>query len=146
MEGRATEGGHGASFRFVFRVRYADTDQMGVAYYGNYLRWFEVGRAEMLRWLGMSYRDVERGGVRLPVVDVRCRYRRPARYDDLLAVETAVSRLGRASVRFEYRVVRVEDGDELARGMTEHCFLDPEGRPVRPPSFLVELLERAPRA
>jgi acyl-CoA thioester hydrolase len=133
-------------FRFEFRVRYADTDQMGVAYYGNYLRWFEVGRAEMLRSLGMSYREVEESGVRLPVVEVCCRYVRPARYDDLLAVETVVRHLGRASVRFEYQVVRAEDGEELARGMTEHCFLDPAGRPIRPPAFLARMLERAPGA
>jgi acyl-CoA thioester hydrolase len=133
-------------FRFVLRVRYADTDQMGMAYYGTYLRWFEVGRAEMLRFLGVSYREVEEAGIRLPVVEARCRYVRPARYDDLLAIETALAHLGRASVRFEYCVRREPDGELLARGMTEHCFLDPTGKPVRPPAFLAGMLERAPRA
>jgi acyl-CoA thioester hydrolase len=132
--------------RFPFRVRYGDTDQMGMAYYGNYLRWFEVGRAEMMRALGTSYRAVEESGIRLPVVEARCRYLKPARYDDLLAVETGIAELGRASVRFAYRIVHEESGTLLAWGTTEHCFLDPAGRPVRPPAAFADLLARAPRA
>jgi acyl-CoA thioester hydrolase len=133
-------------FRFVVRVRYADTDQMGMAYYGNYLRWFEVGRTEMLRARGMSYREVEAAGFRLPVLEARCTYLKPARYDDELAIETALAELGRASMRFEYRVVRVADDELLARGMTKHCFLDEAGRPVRPPEFFAALLERDAQA
>ncbi len=133
-------------FRYLLRVRYADTDQMGVAYHGNYLRWFEVGRAELLRSLGMSYREVEEAGIRLPVVEACCRYRKPARYDDLLAIETTVARLERASVRFEYRVVRALDAELLASGTTEHCFVDAAGRPTRPPATVIDLLSRAPRA
>lgn len=140
----APEGG--GPFRFVLRVRYADTDQMGFAYYGNYLRWFEVGRAELMRSLGMSYRDVEAAGIRLPVVEARCRYLKPARYDDLLAVETVVEHVGRASVRFAYRVLREDGGAVLARGTTEHCFLDADGKPVRPPEFFAALLARASRS
>jgi acyl-CoA thioester hydrolase len=132
-------------FRYAFRVRYADTDQMGMAYYGNYLRWFEVGRAELLRSYGMSYREVEEAGVRLPVLEARCRYLRPARYDDLLVVEVVVAGQGRASVQFAYRIVRESDAELLATGMTKHCFIDPAGRPVRPPTFLSSLLSRAPR-
>jgi acyl-CoA thioester hydrolase len=135
----------GSASRFVVRVRYADTDQMGMAYHGNYMRWFEVGRTEMLRARGMSSREVEQAGFRMPVLEVRCRYLKPARYDDELAIETALAELGRASLRFEYRVVRQVDGELLARGMTKHCFLDPAGRPVRPPGFFAELLERVPR-
>jgi acyl-CoA thioester hydrolase len=134
------------SFHFLLRVRYAETDQMGMVYYGNYLRWFEVGRAELMRSLGMSYREVEEAGIRLPVVEARCRYLRPARYDDLLAVQTAVAKLGRASVCFEYRVAREPDGELLARGTTEHCFVDRAGKPMRPPPALADLLARAPRA
>jgi acyl-CoA thioester hydrolase len=130
-------------FRFVVRVRYADTDQMGMAYHANYLRWFEVGRTEMLRALGMSYREVEEAGIRMPVLEARCRYLKPARYDDELAIVTTLADLGRASLCFEYRVVREADGELLARGRTEHCFLDPAGRPVRPPAFFAELLARA---
>ena len=133
--------------RFTLRVRYADTDRMGFAYYAHYLRWFEIGRAELIRSRGMSYREVEERGVSLPVVEARCRYVRPARYDDLLAIETGVATLGRASVRFGYRIVRFEDeAGPLAWGTTEHCFLDRDGRPTRPPAELLALLEAAPRA
>jgi acyl-CoA thioester hydrolase len=137
-----SEPAAGRASRFVVRVRYADTDQMGFVYYGNYLRWFEIGRTEMLRGLGMSYREVEAAGIRLPVLEARCRYLKPARYDDRVAIETVLTGLGRASMRFAYRVLREPDDELLARGETEHCFLDAKGRPVRPPAFFVELLER----
>jgi acyl-CoA thioester hydrolase len=130
--------------RFSLRVRYGDTDQMGVAYYGNYLRWFEIGRAEMMRALGRSYREIEADGVRLPVVEAWCRYLKPARYDDEILIETGVSKRARASVRFAYRIVRAADGELLAVGGTEHCFLDPADRPVRAPEPLAALLARAP--
>ena len=132
--------------RFPIRVRDGDTDQMGFAYYAHYLRWFEIGRAEMLRSLGTSYHAVEQGGVWLPVLEARCRYHKPARYDDQVVIETGVIELRRASVRFGYRVVREADGTLLAEGTTEHPFTDPAGRPMRPPPFLTELLARAPRA
>jgi acyl-CoA thioester hydrolase len=132
--------------RFAIRVRYGDTDQMGFAYYGNYLRWFEIGRAEMLRSLGRTYRDIERAGVWLPVLEARCRYLRPARYDDSVIIETGVRTLGRASVRFGYRIVREETGELLAHGETEHCFMAPGEKPVRPPAELAKLLSEAPRA
>ena len=131
--------------RFTIRVRYADTDQMGFAYYGNYLRWFEVGRAELLRSLGRSYREIEDQGVRLPVLAAHCRYLRPARYDDLLAVETGVLVLGRAQVRFGYRIILSETGERLAFGWTEHCFMGHDGRPRRPTPELAGLLKAAPR-
>ena len=132
--------------RFALRVRYGDTDQMGMAYYGNYLRWFEVGRAELMRSLGLSYRKIEESGIRLPVVEARCHYLKPARYDDLVVIETGVERLARASVRFGYRVVNDETGELLALGSTEHCFLGEAGRPVRAPEAIAALLARAPRA
>ncbi len=129
--------------RYEIRVRYGDTDQMGFAYYANYLRWFEIGRAEMMRSLGTSYREIEAMGMALPVVEACCRYLKPARYDDLVAVETAVARLGRASVRFAYRVVRESDRELLASGHTEHCFLGRDGRATRAPVALLGLLEQA---
>ena len=132
--------------RFPIRVRYGDTDQMGFAYYAHYLRWFEIGRAEMLRALGESYRSVEERGTSLPVVEADCRYLKPARYDDLIAIETGVDRLSRASVRFAYRVVREADGELLATGHTEHCFLGRDGKPGRPGPVLAAMLERAPKA
>jgi len=135
----------GRLHRFIVRVRYADTDQMGMVYYGNYMRWFEIGRAEMLRSLGKSYRAVETDGIRLPVVEARCRYLQPARYDDNVAIETGVQSLGRASVIFGYRIVREADGVLLAHGSTEHCFLDDAGKPARAPADLAALLDAAPR-
>jgi len=131
--------------RFALRVRYADVDQMGWAYYGNYLRWFEVGRAEMLRSLGRSYREVEdQDGVLLPVLDARCRYFRGARYDEEVTIETGVLDQDRATLRFGYRVLGA-DGARCALGYTEHCAVTQDGRPVRPPPQLAELLARAPR-
>jgi len=130
--------------QFTLRVRYGDTDKMGFAYYANYLRWFEVGRAELMRELGHSYREVEEGGIYLPVVEAHCRYHRPARYDDELAIQTGVAHLGRATVRFGYRVVRTSDGALIAEGGTEHCFLDESGRPVRIPERLSQVLAQAP--
>ena len=132
--------------RFPLRVRYGDTDRMGFAYYANYLRWFEIGRAEMLRALGVSYRSVEEDGTSLPVMEAHCRYLKPARYDDLIIIETGVLKLRRAAVRFAYRVVREADDELLAFGHTEHCFLGRDGKPGRPSPALVELLGKAPVA
>ena len=131
--------------QFALRVRYGDTDQMGWAYYGNYLRWFEIGRTEMLRSLGRSYHSIEQQeGVLLPVLDARVRYLRGARYDELVTIESGVLDISRASLRFGYRIAG-EDGATCAIGHTEHCCTTREPRPVRPPHALVTLLEAAPR-
>lgn len=131
--------------RFEIRVRYGDTDQMGWVYYGNYLRWFEIGRAEMLRALGRSYRDVEvELGVLMPVLEARCRYFRGARYDERVTIETGLLDHGRATMRFGYRV-RGEDGAPCAVGLTGHCFTSPDAKLVRPPGVLRDLLGIAPR-
>lgn len=131
--------------RFELRVRYGDTDPMGWVYYGNYLRWFEIGRAEMMRSFGRSYRQVEdEDGVLLPVLDARCRYFRGARYDELVTIETGVLDVGRASLRFGYRVLG-QDGARCAVGYTEHCTTDRTARPVRPPASVTRLLALAPR-
>ena len=133
--------------RYTLRVRYADTDQMGWAYYGEYFRWFEIGRAEMLRALGVSYREVEeRIGMLLPVRDARCHYLKGAPYDEALVIETGVMHRSRAGVTFAYRVVGEAGGGLHAIGRTVHFFMDRSGRPVRPAPELDELLERAPRA
>jgi acyl-CoA thioester hydrolase len=121
------------------RVRYADSDQMGVAYHANYLVWFEVGRTEWLRSRGYAYRAIESHGVFLPVTEASCRYLAPCRYDDLLSVVTRVGRLGRTVVRFDYRVLK-EDGTLAATGHTEHCFLSHDGRPVRAPREIHAIL------
>ena len=100
----------------------------------------------MLRSLGRTYREVEQGGVCLPVVEANCRYHEGARYDDLIVIETAVLELRRASVAFSYRVRRALDGALLASGSTRHCFLGRDGKPGRAPDDLRRLMERAPRA
>ncbi len=123
------------------RVIYGDTDQMGVVYYANYLRWFEAGRNEYLRAQGARYRDLERDtGLMLPVVEATVRYRHPARYDDLVRVETRVTEIRRASVRFGYRVVREEDERLLAEGHTIHACIDGDHKPVRLPDSYKALL------
>ena len=122
------------------RVIYGDTDQMGVVYYANYLRYFEAGRNEFIRAKGLRYRDFEeRHRLALPVVEVAVRFRTPARYDDLLAVETSLVEVRRASARFDYRLVR-EDGELLATGHTLHACVDLEGRVQRMPRDLLDRL------
>lgn len=130
--------------RYELRVRYADVDPMGWVYYGRYLTFFEIGRAEMLRSLGRSYAQVEaEDGVLLPVLEARCRYVRGARYDELIAIETGVLQRGRATMRFGYHLLGA-DGASLALGFTEHCMVDRTGRPMRPPAALASLLATAP--
>ena len=115
------------------RVRYAETDKMGVVYYANYFVWFEVARAELLRSLGWSYRDMEQAGVALPVIEARCAYHRSARYDDELDVRTEGRMLSPVRMQFDYEVVRREDAAVAASGTTVHAAVDERGRPCRLP-------------
>lgn len=112
-----------------YRVIYGDTDQMGVAYYANYLKWFEIGRTELLRQTGLPYSSIEEKGLRFPVIEVSCRYYRPSRYDDVIAIETTLTSLGRATLTFSYRLLREDKGDEvlIASGWTKHACVDEEG-------------------
>jgi acyl-CoA thioester hydrolase len=129
--------------RTEIRVIYGDTDQMGVVYYANYLRYFEAGRNEFIRAHGLRYRDFEgQFGMVLPVAEATVRYRNPARYDDLVWVETSLAELGGASVRFGYRLVR-DDGALLATGSTLHACLDNDGRVKRLPATLLRSLQGA---
>ena len=124
------------------RVRYAETDGMGVVYYGNYLTWFEVGRTDLLRQLGRSYREIEESErIHLPVVEAHCRYHKPARYDDLVDILTRASRPTRASLQFDYELSRAEDGVLLASGSTLHVAVDRQGKPCRLPRELRGLFE-----
>jgi acyl-CoA thioester hydrolase len=121
------------------RVIYGDTDQMGVVYYGNYLRFFEAARSDFLREKGARWRDVEsRHGVYLPVIEAKVNYKRPAFYDDMLVIETALAELGRASLRFEYKVLRGDD--LLATGHTVHACVDKQGDIREFPAALSERL------
>ncbi len=122
------------------RVIYGDTDQMGVAYYANFLRWFEVGRNEYLRALGYPYTRLEEQGIVLPVVEVGCRYLRPAVYDDLLHIESRIEELGRVRVRFAYRIARASTDETLATGFTVHGSLGRQGAPSRLPEHFLHAL------
>ena len=122
------------------RVRYAETDRMGVVYYANYLVWFEVGRTEWLRTTGWSYREMEQDGVGLPVIEVHCDYLQPARYDDEIEIRTRATALTAVRVRFDYEVVRVSDETMTAMGHTVHAAVDPSGRPCRLPARVREML------
>jgi acyl-CoA thioester hydrolase len=122
------------------RVRYAETDQMGVAWHGHYLAWFEVGRTDLLRRQGVTYRELEEGGLRLPVIDARLSYVRPALYDDLLEIRTTVSEIRGARVRFEYEVHRQGTEGPQDTGATENAAVDGRGRPRRIPDGVKKLL------
>lgn len=118
------------------RVTYAETDAMGIVYYAHYLRWFEIGRTEFMRSLGIAYKEMEAQGTFLPVSEVFCKYHGSARYDDVLIIETSVDFLKRASLQFAYRILRKADGTELVTGSTLHAFVDQEGKIVKVPPTL----------
>jgi acyl-CoA thioester hydrolase len=121
------------------RVLYGDTDAMGQAYYGNYLKWYEVGRAEWFRCCGTSYKEVEGKGVFLPVVEAYCCYKKPAYYDDILTISTTFEFAGPARLRFNYEI---SHGDELlATGFTVHVCVNGERKVLRPPAYLKALLK-----
>jgi acyl-CoA thioester hydrolase len=127
--------------RYEYQIIFGDTDQMGVVYYANYLRFFEGARASYWRALGRSYKDLEQAQVAMPVIEAHCTYRRPALYEDLIAVETEVTELRGASLRFGYRVWR--GSDLLAEGYTRHAVIGPTGRPRALPDFMRELVAPA---
>jgi acyl-CoA thioester hydrolase len=131
------------SHRTSCRVIYADTDNMGQAYYGNYFRWFEIGRSEMFRALGLSYHAVEERGIFLPVSEAYCKYTRPAKYDDLLVIETSLDTAIKAGIKFDYKIYS-EDGKRiLARGYTKHPCVNAAGKVVRPPDFIRKIIAKA---
>lgn len=129
-----------ASVEVRVRVIYGDTDQMGVVYYANYFRYFELSRSEYFRARGGSYVDVEKRGLMLPVVDASCSYRAPARYDDMLVVTAAITRMKRASIEFSYEVRKNADPAILCTGKTLHACINREGRPTALPDDVVKLL------
>lgn len=126
------------------RVSYGETDTMGYLYYAEYLHLFERSRSELIRAQGVSYAEVERRGILLPVREASCRYRRPARYDDLVHVRAQISHVGRASLVFVYAVLDETCKHLLAEGMTEHACADCHGRPVRMPAWFGALCRGEP--
>ena len=113
---------------------------MGVAYHANYFMWFEVGRSELLRSLGQTYRSLETAGRYLPVIEARCEFREPAKYDDLLSIVTAGSLVSRVRIRFHYDVFRQADKLHLAAGQTVHASIDTSGKPARLPQGIQAVL------
>ena len=126
-----------------YRVIYGDTDQMGVVYYANYLRWFETGRSEFLRQIGLPYSMIEQQGFNFPVVEVTCRYAQSARYDDVVRIETQLTEVGRAALSFNYRIRRESDDCILATGLTRHASIDNSGRITRIPQTLLDAIKAA---
>ncbi|RMG59513.1 MAG: acyl-CoA thioesterase [Deltaproteobacteria bacterium] len=125
------------------RVIFGDTDAMGIVYYGNYFRYFEIGRVELLRKAGIRYRDLTDRGIHLPVIESWCRYISPARYDDELSIFAGIEEVRGARLKFRYLISR--DGEKLAEGYTEHAFTNAEGRPVKPPAEVKEKLQEISR-
>lgn len=121
------------------RVRYAETDKMGVVYHSNYLVWFEIGRTDWLRDTGWTYRSMEEEGIQLPVIEAHCEYRQGARYDDEIEIRTRAKKLSPVRVQFEYEAARRADGVMLATGYTVHATIDRSGRPVRMPDRVKDL-------
>ena len=141
MEWRESPPETGTTSTTQVRVLYVDTDRMGVVYHGTYFRWFETSRASFMRRRGAPYADIEKGGLYLPIIEAHAEYIKPARYDELLDVETWISSLGRAQLAFAYCISR--DDDVLVRGYTRHAAVDRKGRPTRLPKDIVQALSRS---
>lgn len=122
------------------RVRYGETDQMGVVYHGNYAQYFEVGRVEWLRKFGVSYKEMEESGIMLPVISLSIKYKKPARYDDLIKVKTRLLKMPSATIEFNYEIVN-ENNEILIKGNTSLAFIDiHKNRPTRCPQYILDQL------
>lgn len=130
------------SYKVEYRVIYGDTDPMGVAYYANYLRWFEIGRTELLRSWQMPYSQLESQGIWLPVSEVQCKYKTPAKYDELLIIESTLDPEFKGGLKIDYRITSADHKTVHATGYTRHAFLNQQGRVTRPPKFMRELIEK----
>ncbi|HXG88253.1 MAG TPA: thioesterase family protein [Vicinamibacterales bacterium] len=121
------------------RVRYAETDKMGIVYYAHYLVWFEIGRTEWLRDTGWTYRAMEQDGLGLPVIEAQCAYKTSARYDDEIEIRTAARMVSAVRLAFDYQLVRTADAVTIATGSTVHATVDLTGRPLRLPARVKDL-------
>ena len=128
------------------RVIYGDTDNMGQAYYGNYFRWFEIGRNEMFRSLGLTYKSVEERGIYLPVAEAHCKYSVAAQYDDVLIIETALDTHIKGAIKFDYKIYNHIDHTLIATGYTKHACLNGDGKVVRPPDFIKNAIKKIRQA
>ena len=130
-------------FSVDVRVIYADTDQMGVVYYANYFRWLEIARTEFFRSQGFDYRKIEKEeGIALPVVEAYCRYKSPARYDDIIQVKTSISQVKNSSLRFDYELINKEDKRLLVVAYTTHVFIDKDRRPIKIPDQVSKFIKK----
>ncbi len=128
-------------FLTEYRVVYSDCDPFNVVYYANYFTLFERGRTELFRDMGIPYSTIEKQGLYVPVSDTRCRYKRSARYDDLLSIESVVQEIKRARITIAYRILRNNRQELLAEGYTVHAFVNTEGKPRRIPAEIIEKIE-----
>ena len=119
------------SCEIEIRPRYAETDQMGVVYHGNYFTWFEVGRSELFRTLGYTYKQLEDEGIILPVIECSCKYIKSALYDEIVIIKTSVEYLKGIRIGLKYEILRAADRELLAEGITVHAFVDKEMKPVK---------------
>lgn len=127
---------------YQFRVRYSETDQMQTFYNSRALEWFEVGRTELSRAMGVSYAEWEHRGIQLPLIEAHVYFTGRAKYDDLLEMTTSIHREGRARIRFENRIVKADGSGNVTHGHTVHAMLGTDGRPVRAPDWVLELLNQ----
>src|ERR671921_687392 len=145
MTSPAPEDVFGVWHETLLRVRYAETDKMGIVYYANYLVWFEIGRTDFCRARGFAYRDMEENSdAFLVVAESYCRYKAPAFYDDELIMRTHITELRRRSVRFGYEILRLSDGLIIAEGETGHVVTDGHGRVKSMPEQYRALLSAVP--
>jgi acyl-CoA thioester hydrolase len=126
----------------VVRVTYRDTDQMGFVYYANYLVWFEIGRTELLRQTGNTYKTIEQNNLFLPVRSCFCEYKSPAKYDDKIIIRTSVSSLTHASITFDYQILRHHSNELLASGNTKHACINRDGKIIKAGNQLKKLLNK----
>lgn len=129
------------SDKIQFRVRYGETDQMGFVYYGNYAQYFEIGRTEWLRKLGVTYKKMEENGVMLPVMNLNINYLKPAKYDDLLTLKTTLIKIPSAKIEFSYEIFN-EENELLTTGKTTLVFVNMKtSKPTRAPKYIIEKLQ-----
>ena len=124
------------------RVIYADTDAMGIVYHTNYIKWFEIGRTELLRGIGIVYAEMEQKGYNLPLTEAYCHYLLPARYDQIIIVETELEYVKRASMKFNYNILDEDKEKTLVEGYTIHACTNTIGKIVRVPAFIVEKIDQ----
>lgn len=119
------------------RVRYAETDKMGIVHHSRYLEWFEVARTDLMREIGMPYAKCEELGISMPLLEAFCKFFKPSLYDEILTIEAKVEKMPRASIILRYTIFR--DGEKLTEGFTKHAFVNSDLKPVRLPKFLKEI-------